>query len=237
MKVFENLSKKELYEIAKARNIKGRTSMTKQELINAIEESINMEQLVEKSKYDPNVQELLGYTQEEGAEIALEKEDYKIPEKYDLDILMFLPIDAKRAYVCWEITEARIRQFIKDSDINSIKIKLKLFTDNNGEISSVYVNSLGNYFFVNGMLEDSEAWSEIGIEFDGRYIPILKSNSFKMPSEHISDRDDVLYMTVRSSVEKIINISLHGIDGYYSSIDLYKNVFKMISSKNNSEWR
>lgn len=237
MKVFENLSKKELYEIAKARNIKGRSNMTKEELINAIEESINMEELVEKSKYDPNVQELLGYEQTGNIEVSLEKESYQIPKNYDLDILMFLPIDAKRAYACWEVTEAKIRQFIAGSDIRSIKVKLKLFTDKNGEISSVNVDNLGNYFFINGMLEDSEAWAEIGIEFDGRYISILKSNSFKMPSENISDRDDVLYMTVRTSIEKIINISLQGMDGYYSSIELYKNVFKMVSSKNNSEWR
>ncbi|MCA1932172.1 MAG: DUF4912 domain-containing protein [Calditerrivibrio sp.] len=237
MKVFENLSRKELYEIAKARNIKGRTNMTKEELINAIEESINVEQLVEKSKYDPDVHELLGYAQAENTEKALEKEDYQIPQKYDLDFLMFLPIDAKRAYVCWEITEAKIRQFISDSDIRSMKVKLKLFTDKNGEISSVDVDNLGNYFFINGMLEDSEAWSEIGLYVGDKYISVLKSNSFKMPSEHISERDDALYMTVRSSVERIINISLQGMDGYYSSIELYKNVFKMVSSKNNSEWR
>ncbi|MEF3254147.1 MAG: DUF4912 domain-containing protein, partial [Deferribacterales bacterium] len=153
------------------------------------------------------------------------------------DILMILPIDAKRAYDYWELTKHKLETYLQGNIINHFKIVLRLCTNEDGTISEVKVSENGNYFFNNGMLEGKEAWAEIGIDYGDGFKVIIRSNSFKMPSEKISDRDDITYMTVRSQIEKIIYLSIKGMDGYYSSIDLYKNVLKSISSKNNSEWR
>jgi hypothetical protein len=241
MAELEKLSRNELYELARTKNIKGRSKMSRDELIRAIEEATNTEQLVTKSKYDIAHNKTIGYEEATPSPTSTIKqhieEEYKIPENYNIDMLMFLPIDPRRAYVCWEVTKSRINEFIKNIDINSFRFKLKLFTIETGVVSSVEVGSHGNYFFINEMLEDKEAWAEIGVEDHSGFHCLLKSNSFKMPAEHISERDDALYMTVRSKVEKIIRMSLHGLERYYSSIELYKSAFKMVSSKNNSEWR
>lgn len=239
MVVLESLSKNELYEMAKAKNIRGRSKMSRDELIKALKDEVNSEMLVEKSKFDPTPSDMVGYgTKREEVEIVPQaKIDYRLPETYNYDMLMFLPIDAKRAYVCWEITKSKLTEFVKDTNILNFKLVLRLVTNGMGEISRVKVDLNGNYFFSNPMLEDQEAWAEIGLELDGQFKTIMRSNSFKMPAEKISDRDDILYMTVRENVEKIIHLSLKGMDRYYSSIELYKDVLKSISSKNNVEWR
>lgn len=238
MVVLENLSKSELYELAKAKNIRGRSKMSREELIKALKQEVNSELLVEMSKYDPDPS-MVGYeiTPTEQAYFPPQKEDYKIPETYNYDMLMFLPIDAKRAYVCWELTKNKLYDFISDLDLSNFKLTLRLVTKNMGELSKVKVGLNGNYFFINNMLEDQEAWAELGIEDQNGFKPILVSNSFKMPSERVSERDDVLYMTVRSNIEKVIRLSLQGLDRYHSSIDIHKGVLKSVSSKNNSEWR
>ncbi len=238
MVVLENLSKSELYELAKAKNIRGRSKMSREELIKALKEEVNSELLVEMSKYDPNPS-MVGYEMPTAEQVYIppQKPDYKIPETYNYDMLMFLPIDAKRAYVCWELTKNKLAEFMSDIDLTNFKFTLRLVTRSFGEISKVKVGNNGNYFFANSMLEDQEAWAELGVEDGNGFKPLLISNSFKMPSERVSDRDDVLYMTVRANIEKVIHLSLKGMDGFYSSIDIHKGVLKSISSKNNSEWR
>lgn len=238
MVVLENLSKSELYELAKAKNIRGRSKMSREELIEALRDEVNSELLVEMSKYDPDPS-MVGYEipTTEHTFTPSQKQDYKIPNTYNYDMLMFLPIDAKRAYVCWELTKNKLAEFMADIDITNFKFTLRLVTRSLGEISKVKVGNNGNYFFANPMLEDQEAWAELGVEDGNVFKPILISNSFKMPSERVSDRDDILYMTVRANIEKVIHLSLKGMDGYYSSIDIHRGVFKSISSKNNAEWR
>jgi len=241
MVMLESLSKSELYELAKTKKIRGRSKMSREDLIRALKEEVNSEILVEQSKFDAIPFGMLGYeTAAVEQDVRIDKPDYRIPEIYNYDMLIFLPIDPKRAYVCWEVTKAKIADLFSESDINisNLKFVLRLLTKSFGEIAKVKkIGMNGNYFFSNPMLEDQEAWAEIGVELNGEFKPLMVSNSFKMPAENISDRDDVLYMTVRSNVEKIIHLSLKGMDGYYSSIELYKNVLKSVSSKNNSEWR
>ncbi|MCX8084137.1 MAG: DUF4912 domain-containing protein [Calditerrivibrio sp.] len=239
MRSLENLSKNELYELAKSKNIKGRSKMSKEELINSLKQEINMEQLVEQSKFDPVPDSNIGYEYKEQKTpvVTPKAEDYPLPQTYDYDMIMFLPIDAKRAYVCWELTRAKLEEFIGGDNINNLKLTLRLVTKNIGELSKVKVGLFGNYFFVNHLLEDQEAWTEIGIENQDGFKPILVSNSFKMPCERISDKDDIVYMTVKSHIEKIIHLSLSGFDGHYSSLDIYKRLEKQISSTNNSQWR
>jgi len=157
MAELEKLSKNELYELARTKNIKGRSKMSREELICAIKDATNTEQLVAKSKYDIVEDKNLGYEEAFPSPIVTLKphieEEYKIPENYNIDMLMFLPIDPRRAYVCWEVTKSRINEFIKDVDVSSFRFKLKLFTNETGIVSSVEVGRHGNYFLLMSYLK------------------------------------------------------------------------------------
>jgi len=61
MVMLESLSKSELYELAKTKKIRGRSKMSREDLIRALKEEVNSEILVEQSKFDAIPSGMLGY--------------------------------------------------------------------------------------------------------------------------------------------------------------------------------
>ena len=237
----EKLSKKELYQLARKKNIKNRSTMTKIKLI----EALKMETLSEESE-DKNVSS--SYTEvikkepsKETKEVGIE-EKYSIPESYDVDSLVLMPVDPSTSFCYWYIsanTNDEYKEYLSESNG---KYNIKMFTTSEGfsiEIQDINVDNSGNYYF-HHYLAGKVVWAEIGvINPNGEFLPILSSKKVTMPNDRLSDVTDETFMTVKEHYSEILKLSGIQDKTHPGSLEFHKalldHMLKSVSSKNISK--
>lgn len=197
------MTKNELYRIAVELNLKNRSKMTKMELIKALETSLSEQESYSSSENNVNVKE--------PAKQKITPPDYFIPDRYQIDTVVFLPVNPKKEYVYWEVSDNTVYKFKKEHDSLEISFVLKLFKTNNEqveEIASVRVGSYGNWFFY-FHVPDTVLWAEIGImDNKGNYFTVASSRKIRMPSDKISEKiDEETWMTVGEKIDDIYRLS------------------------------
>lgn len=228
------LTKKELLDIAAKKKITGRTKMTKAELIAAVEPFFAVAQ-TETAKI-----EAPGYTVEapEAAAVKMPKKDeYPIPEYYNVDTLKFMPVDPSKEYAYWEISDYTLNKSKSELRLSHGGLFLKVYLKNeNGvtEAASVSVERVGNWYF-NIYGADAEMWSELGlVDSNGAFHAILKSNTVKMPADKVSDIvDEETWMTIGGpELEKLYELSGAGQrpESHISSAKLHKDIAQRMST-------
>jgi hypothetical protein len=144
--MMENLKeklKKELLEIAKKLKIKGRHKMKKKELIEAIEK-----ELIKLSLEEDNFSSHINWEKEEikeETEIILDLPvEYKIPDRYNIDKIVLLPIDPHKHFTYW---------FLKDETLNKLKenygdfkFLIKLYKERKETLSFEVYSESGDYY-------------------------------------------------------------------------------------------
>ncbi len=233
----DKLTKKELLDLAAAKKVAGRSKMSKDELIKALEPFFaepapakDAEELQTK-KTEQNV----GYTYKEstGQPSKVKRDEYPIPPYYDKDTIAFMPVDPSKEYVYWEISDYTLNRFKSELKLSESRIVLKIFSsiDNyTTEAASVSVEKIGNWYF-NIYAPDTLLWSEIGlIDSNGAFHPILKSNKVLMPSDKVSDIvDQETWMTIGGNIDKLYELSGVGLKDLNSSVTINTEIAKHIS--------
>ncbi|WP_277656412.1 DUF4912 domain-containing protein [Seleniivibrio woodruffii] len=204
---FEDMNKAELYEIAKKFNIKNRSAMTKEELANAL------------SKYENTVSSKTTVQETVSSHVTAEaktepqplKKEYPIPDIYNINTVVLLPVNPKKEYVYWEVSDKTMNEFCRSYNTADPIFILKVFTgeeDNIAELASVRVGKYGNWYF-DLYCPDQRLWAEIGmLDSMGNYHTISTSKRIKMPTDRISDLiDEETWMTVGENIEKIYHLS------------------------------
>lgn len=198
-----DLTKKELARLAVEHNIANRSAMTKNELAQALEEKISQGGIGGDSS---------GVNAAPARPAPYVPPVYNIPRRYQIDTAVLLPVNPRREYVYWEISDASLSRFKEKYGVGEPIFVLKLFciddSGNNGELASVRVGTFGSRFF-DLHTAGKTLWAEIGaMDARGNYYPLIHSRKIKMPGDRISETiDEETWMTVGEKIEEIYRLS------------------------------
>ncbi|MDY6821191.1 MAG: DUF4912 domain-containing protein [Deferribacterota bacterium] len=232
---YEDYSYKDLYKIAKEKNIKNRSNMSKKMLIEALyalerkkDTAIN----VENTKIQPSSKTLTKKDKDEDRKVMPQKDDYQIPESYNVDTLVLLPVDPAIQYCYWQISTDTREQYKDYLSKSLYRYKLKLFIkDSEGtkELQEIETGDYGNYYF-HHYIPGKLAWAEIGFTSDEEvFIPIITSKRIVVPRAGISDKTDETFLSIDENYMEILKLS--GIDSniHPSSIAFHRELLKQLS--------
>lgn len=210
----KKMNKTELYELAKKYDIKNRSKMTKDELIKAISKykktvSPNKAPQTPSSTVTSHMPDSPVQKPEPAA-----KPEYPIPDRYNIDTVVLLPVNPKKEYVYWEVSDKTVNEYLSRFSIEKPVFILKVFQSNEEyteELASVRVEKYGNWYF-DLYCPEMNLWAELGIlDSMGNYYTIASSKKIKMPTDKVSKEiDKETWMTVGEKIEKIYELS--GVD-------------------------
>lgn len=235
---YEELTVKELREIAKKKGLKNISKMTKAQLIKSLKNTeINIVNTETNKKSEP-ISSLSSSSMPTSSSFAeqkqtyrIVKDDYPIPETYNIDTLVLLPVDPAIQYCYWQISTNTRLQY-KNYLIKSFyRYKLKLFSkdpEGTREIQEIEVGDYGNYYF-HHYLPGRIAWAEIGFMSDeGIFIPIMTSKRIIIPKDTLSSITDETFMTVQENYMEILKLSGIDSDAHPGSIEFHKAMLKQL---------
>jgi hypothetical protein len=219
------MTKKELYMLAVEHNVENRSKMTKDELAEALNKIFSAPSRetytsTDSPKEAPAVK----------PKIAAKPPEYPIPDRYQLDTAVLLPINPRKEYVYWEVADSTVNRFRKENGSPEISFVLKVFSGGEGlaeELASVRVGRYGNWFF-DLYVPDRVIWAEIGImDNKGNYFPVASSRKVRMPSDRVSEIiDEETWMTVGEKIEDIYKLS--GVNELDSSVPGSVRIFQEV---------
>jgi hypothetical protein len=230
-----DLTKQELYLLAVEHNILNRATMTQAELVKALDEIMKSGGITAPSSQSNS----------DGAyktPAPYVPPVYNIPERYQIDTIVLLPVSPRREYVYWEVSDASVKRLKTQHGVDNPVFILKLFCicseGKTEEIANVRVEAYGSWFF-DLKSPERTLWSELGImDTKGNYYPVLHSRKISMPSDKISQTiDEETWITVGENIENIYRLSGAGeLDtATPGSIKLFqemlKHIDKTVSSK------
>ena len=207
---FNDLNKKDLYKIAKMRNVKNRSKMTKPELIEALKKSEITDASL-KSKVDGSssyTEMIKDESSKEPAKVEFVEEEYPIPGIYDVDTIVLMPVDPSTEFCYWQVSSDTREQY--KEHINRSGYKIKIFMKADGAVSGVQeldVGESGNYYF-HHYLPGKTVWAEIGVTNEkGEFLPVLSSKKVSMPTDRLSDVTDEMFMNIKEHYSEILKLS------------------------------
>lgn len=230
---YGKMTKNELYEIAKKLNIKNRSVLSKEELVKALkkyDKTVVKPAETDRPAVTSHMPETVGKEQPKSS-----KPEYPLPDKYSIDTVVLLPVNPKKEYVYWEISDKTVGDFCRSNAMGEPVYILKVFSgeeENTAELASVRVTKYGNWYF-DLYCPDTNLWAEIGmLDAKGNYHAVVASKKIKMPADRISELiDEETWMTVGEKIEKIYSLS--GVtdlqkDELLSSARLHSELFKKL---------
>lgn len=233
MKLTE-MTKKELYALAQKYSVKNRSTLSREQLVEALSPLFAEPAHMEKP------QEQVGYQHVEQLEplhqpYPIMPPEPEIPERYQQDIVVMMPVNPARQHVWWELTDTTVRSYREKLGIRMFRYTLKVFTageHGTAEKASADVSQVGSWYF-----DISEPggtlWAELGITDDkGVFYAILTSARMTVPADTVSHEiDEETWMTVGTNIEAVYQLS--GINqnrDTAGSMHLHEELFKHISS-------
>ncbi|MGM0508127.1 MAG: DUF4912 domain-containing protein [Fusobacteriota bacterium] len=238
-KNMSELTKYELYNLARKYDIKERTKMSEEELIQALKKVIiNEEQTeIEDEKFDLGEQikptgSSEGLTSETGKsqgeteveqQIERKKSIYfdgdPLPDGYGDNKIVLMPKNAQWLYAYWEIDENKVGEIRKNETgnlnpaIRIYDVTLKDFDGNNANnYRDIEIPDMGiNDWFIGDLNPKATYVADIGYKKeDGSFITVARSNSSATSSESISDNVDTKWMIIEEYFKKILARSSAG---------------------------
>lgn len=150
--------------------------------------------------------------------------DYKIPDKYHIDMLRLMSVNVNTVFVYWEITDKAIGEHLFET------FALKLFElHQNGEkeILGFYFKDRVSSKYANAYMSSKKLIAVVGgIDANGRFVELLRSNKVKMPSDSINimENDEEIWMTKHSEWLELIKASASHFSHAKSSISLAREM-------------
>ncbi|XOB66393.1 DUF4912 domain-containing protein [Deferribacteres bacterium DY0037] len=205
------MTKTELYELAKKYDIKNRSRMTKDKLLAALSKYEDTVTPVKAPQTSSSSETVTSAMPEKPAPEPVKKPEFPIPDKYNLDTVVLLPVNPKKEYVYWEVSDKTVDEYCSRLSITKPVFILKVYQSDGSkvdELASVRVKKYGNWYF-DLYCPEMSLWAELGIlDNMGNYYAITSSKKVKMPSDKISSViDKETWMTVGEKIEKIFELS------------------------------
>ncbi|WP_164885390.1 DUF4912 domain-containing protein [Geovibrio thiophilus] len=222
------MTKKELYRLAVEHNVENRSKMTREELEKALGKAMS-----DKEAYSSTEQHKA--QQAPAAPEKISPPEYPIPDRYQIDTAVLLPINPRKEYVYWEVADNTVNRFRTEHSCPDVSFVLKIFGgDESGaadELASVRVGRYGNWFF-DLYVPERLIWAEIGLmDNKGNYFAVAHSRKVRMPSDKISAMiDEETWMTVGEKIEDIYRLSgVNELDSAVpGSVRIFQEVMRFI---------
>jgi hypothetical protein len=119
-----NLTRKELYQIARELKIKGRSRMRKGELLEAIKKELEL--LKEISEEDIGYSFIEEKVEKSFPEGFTKEEELKLPE-YKLNFLRVIPVNPETLFIYWNTVssgKAELQVLIEDETVGKVEVEL-----------------------------------------------------------------------------------------------------------------
>ncbi len=230
------LTRKKLYEIAKERKIFGRSKMKKIELLNAIEKLNLLSQKKENfASSNENISSQSTPKNTVPRHSVNINSEYEIPEKYNIDTLVLLPVNPEKEFVFWEISDDTEKKLQFEFSLKEISYILKIFkkSDNSKqEITSVKVDKIGKYYFYIPA-QGEQIWCEIGILNNNIFNSILSSEKIFVQDVNVKEIEDLKFLKIDEKLNKLYELSgiFESDSGY---LEIKKEQFETLTDKENS---
>ncbi len=125
--------------------------------------------------------------------------DYEIPKSYHIDSIVIMPVDPKKVYVYWEITDELLESKLKESSITGFTIKV--FEVNLGaprkkqekEVYSFHDKREFGSRYIDYPASLKPLVAKIGVAKDGKFIELLKAKPVSIPSFEVLGPDENLW--------------------------------------------
>lgn len=191
----------------------------------------NEENKFEKSKY-----------YEEKVEIKEQNQINKLPERYNTDKLIFLPIDPYRGFLYWELSDALIKKYGFNNEHFDKILRVyeleKYKKDDLSDYIEIHVNKDANNWYLNFKSPDKHYIAELGFIKDGKYIKLLTSNEVYAPRDNVSNQLDELWMLKDDKYKLLLEAS--GIKVLFTqtgSVEIMKFVTEKIPGSMSSTFK
>lgn len=151
-----------------------------------------------------------------------------IPDTYGRDTLRLLARDPEWLYAYWELTPQRMQQLrSRFTDLHERTWEIKLTNMKNGQVEhiAIFLGACNWYLHVKprGVYQ-----AELGFRDGGLFIKVLDSNPVRTPGDSISERADEEWMILRRDLLRMLHLShereLFGADRPVASAERYKEV-------------
>lgn len=135
--------------------------------------------------------------------------EFEIPTQYNINTLVFLPVNVQTSFVYWEINE----DFVKQQYPEKFEYFVIKAVERNGNAERDLTNfkvrgNVGTYYF-NYYAPNRSMYLVLGlIDKNGNFVQLLSSNVIVTPSDLISHDDDEVWMSKMSDWVEIIQASL-----------------------------
>lgn len=108
---------------------------------------------------------------------------YEIPQGYDIDTIVLMPVNIDTSFVYWEITDRMLNGKLKKLKSGSATLIIKVFeADCMKEVCSFEVKERIGKSYVNYQPPCNSLVAEIGIYNGNGYVGLLKSRTISSPS-------------------------------------------------------
>lgn len=151
-----------------------------------------------------------------------------IPDTYGRDTLRLMARDPEWVFAYWELTPERIQQLrSRFSNLHERTWELKLTNLKTGEVEhiAIFLGACNWYLHVKprGVYQ-----AELGFRDGGLFIKVLDSNPVRTPADAISERADEEWMVMRRDLLRMLHLThereLFGEDRPLASAERYKEV-------------
>ncbi|GAB6072621.1 hypothetical protein JCM14244_09980 [Venenivibrio stagnispumantis] len=154
----------------------GKTFMEKMEIKEKKKKIKSKIKLIKESLKEDKVSSHIGYISDEVAKESFIKEDYQIPENYNINRIVLLPVNPSKHFCYFEVEDRYKNE----------NFALKLFVENE-EILDIDIDINWGKYYINYHAPFKRLYVVFGIKKDGKFIPFLKSNEITAPSDEISE--------------------------------------------------
>jgi len=226
-------TKKELYDAAKKLGIKGRSKMSKQELIKTLlaeddkkmqEDRPKSAQIIQKSREQNMPSSITEIKHEEKPEKKAEQ--YNIPEGYDIDKVVLMPVDPSKHFVYWEISKETKEKIFQTYNPHSFALK---FFEDGKETVFIHIDLNMHNYYIHKYAPFKRLYVEFGVVTDSGFIPLKKSNEIVAPSDEVSELSEGVWLKRIEDWKKLISLSQPQI--HASSISAMKRILSELKEK------
>ncbi len=152
--------------------------------------------------------------------VLLTDDEYELPDSYGVDTLRCMSVNINTVYVYWEITQALLERYLATDS----ELLLKLMADDSvSELMNFHIAELVSSRFINIHIPNRKIQAVIGVERDGGFVEMMRSNIFSTPSDDVTLSTDEFWMSRSEHLEHIIKASIAS-GASLSSIDIVREL-------------
>lgn len=155
--------------------------------------------------------------------------EYEIPHRYNMDMLVFLPVNLETSFVYWEVTPALLEQYHVGIDRLRSKV-IAVEGEREAELSEFQVSTEMGKFYLHFKAPMQYVLVRMGYyDETGRFVVILTSNLFRLPNDRIEFTENEVWMSIDENTREIIRASMEKEGGGLSSRTLIEEKITELS--------